>query len=248
MKVIAGYNIKGGVGKTATIVNLAHLASVDGLRTLVWDLDPQGAATFYFRVRPKPRGGAKSLVSGKRDLDPLIKGTDFERLDLLRARFSFRNLDLALAQTKKPLKALARLIAPLSARYDVLFFDCSPGISLTSESVFAAADVLLVPTIPTTLSLRTLDQITAYLDKKGVRDLLVLPFFSMVDVRRSLHRQVCEAGARSEHGFLDTHIPYASIVEQMGLRRAPLTAYAPGSIPGLAYATLWREISARVFD
>lgn len=248
MRVLAGYNIKGGVGKTATVVNLAHLASQEGLRTLVWDLDPQGAATFYFRIRPKARGGAKRLIEGRRDPHDLVKGTDYEHLDLLRARFSFRNLDLALARTRKPHRALARLIAPLAASYDLLLFDCPPAISLTSESVFGAADALLVPTIPTTLSIRSLDQITAYLQRHELDSLAVLPFFSMVDARKALHRGICRQGLEQPRGFLRTAIPYASLIEQMGIKRAPLTAYAPGSMPGLAYAALWREIRDRVVN
>jgi len=56
MRILASYNIKGGVGKTATAVNLAYLAANAGMRTLVWDLDPQGAASFYFRIKPKVKG------------------------------------------------------------------------------------------------------------------------------------------------------------------------------------------------
>ena len=229
MKVIAGYNIKGGVGKTAAIVNLAHLAAGSGHRTLVWDLDPQGAATFYFRVKPKPAGGIKRLVEGRRDLHALVKETDYENLDLLRARFSFRNLDLALADSTKPLKRFATLIRPLAASYDLLLFDCAPGITLTAESVFGASHALLVPTIPTTLSLRTLEQLSCHLAARPEPP-AILAFFSMVDVRKSLHRRICETGLAS-HDFLRSAIPYASVVEQMGLRRAPVTAYAPRQPP-----------------
>ena len=68
MKVVATYNIKGGVGKTSTAVNIAYLAARDGLRTLIWDLDPQGSATYLFRVKPKVKGGGKALVAGRRTL------------------------------------------------------------------------------------------------------------------------------------------------------------------------------------
>ncbi|NLC70075.1 MAG: hypothetical protein GX751_01815 [Desulfuromonadaceae bacterium] len=64
------------------------------MTTLVWDLDPQVAATFYFRVKPKIKGGGKNLFRGKPDLTGLVKGTDFENLDLLPADFSCRHLDL----------------------------------------------------------------------------------------------------------------------------------------------------------
>ncbi|MGB5517197.1 MAG: ParA family protein, partial [Gammaproteobacteria bacterium] len=75
MKIIAIYNIKGGVGKTATAVNLSYLASLDGARTLIWDLDPQGAASYYFRIKAKVKGGGRKLVEGKKDLDDAVKGT-----------------------------------------------------------------------------------------------------------------------------------------------------------------------------
>ena len=83
MKSIAVWTVKGGVGKTSAAVNLAHAAATDGLRTLLWDLDPQGAACFYFRVKPKVKGGGRKLIRGKVAVDPQIRGTDFEGLDLL---------------------------------------------------------------------------------------------------------------------------------------------------------------------
>jgi chromosome partitioning protein len=58
-RVLATYNIKGGVGKTSAAVNLAYLAARDGARTLLWDLDPQGASTYLFRVKPKVKGGGR---------------------------------------------------------------------------------------------------------------------------------------------------------------------------------------------
>ena len=178
MRIYGVYNIKGGVGKTATAVNLAYLSAREGARTLLWDLDPQAAATFTFRIRPRVRGGGKKLIKGKLDLDGLIRGTDFERLDLLPADFSYRNMDLALDATKKPTQAFARLLLPLSEEYDRIFLDCPPSISLVSEAVFVSADLLLVPTIPTPLSLRTLDQLVDHLGERKGASPRVLPFFS----------------------------------------------------------------------
>ena len=101
MKIFATYNIKGGVGKTATAVNLAYLAARDGYRVLLWDLDPQGAASFLFRVRPRVKGGGKALIQGTRPVDDAIKGTDFDDLDLLPADFTYRNLDLRAGQRQE---------------------------------------------------------------------------------------------------------------------------------------------------
>ncbi len=243
MKVYATYNIKGGVGKTAAAVNLAYLSARAGLKTLVWDLDPQGAASFYFRVKPKMKGSVRGLIHGKRHPDGLIRETDYPGLDLLRAHFSYRNLDLTLAECKRPDRRLARVLALFAGRYERVYLDCAPGITLASESVFHAADVLLVPTIPTTLSLRTLEQLLRHLKREGPKHVRVLPFYSMLDARKSLQRRICEATARTP-GFLKTRIPYASLVEQMGERRAPLPAYAPSSPASRAFGALWQELEA----
>ncbi len=248
MKVLAILNIKGGVGKTATAVNLGFLAARSGWRTLLWDLDPQGAASFYLRVKPKIRGGGKKLVRGELDVEGLIKGSDFEGLDLLPADFSYRKMDIALDGTRKPRRRLGRLIEPLSVDYDLALLDCPPGMTLVLESALAAAGCLLVPTIPTPLSLRTLDQLARHLRKKGPRDLTVLPFFSMVDRRRKTHREIVDGDREGPYRFLKTSIPYSSTVERMGVLRKPLAAYAPQSRAAKAYRALWAEVNQHLVD
>jgi chromosome partitioning protein len=124
MKVLATYSIKGGVGKTAAATNLAWLAARDGGPTLIWDLDPQGAATFNYHVRPRVKGGAKGLVREERPLEKAIKGTEYPGLDLLPADFRYRNLDLQLDQAKKSTRRLARLLKQLKGDYEWVILDC----------------------------------------------------------------------------------------------------------------------------
>ena len=133
MKVYATYNIKGGVGKTSTAVNLAYLAAKSGHRVLLWDLDPQGAATYLFRIKPRVKGGGRGLVSGERPVDDAVKATDFDNLDLLPADFSYRNLDLELDRRKRPLEGITRELSRLEESYDLAILDCPPSISLLSE-------------------------------------------------------------------------------------------------------------------
>ena len=243
--VLATYNIKGGVGKTSAAVNLAHLAARDGAPTLLWDLDPQGAATYLFRVRPKVRGGARKLVRLKTEVDGLIKGTDHPGLDLLPADFSYRHMDLALDAVKKPTRRLSRVLKPLLAEYEYVFLDCPPSISLVSESVFKAADALLVPVVPATLSARTLDQLGAVLDGSP----RLLAFFSMVDRRKRLHRDVMETLRGTRAGeVLETVIPAAASIERMGLERDAVSAYAPRGAAAAAYEDLWSEVRVRMGD
>lgn len=245
MKVLALYSIKGGVGKTSSAVNLAFNAAQAGYRTLVWDLDPQGASSYYFRIKPKIKGGSKDLLAGKRDLDELIKGTDFDNLDLIPADFSFRNLDLLLDDKKKPIQQLKKRLKPLADEYDFIFLDCPPNISLLSEAVFEAADLLLSPIIPTTLSLRTLAQLTKFIEDHDLAKHSLMPFFSMVDGRKNLHKDIMRQVLVDYPAMLKTLIPYASDIERMGLERKPLAAYSGKSRSAGAYRELWQEILAR---
>jgi chromosome partitioning protein len=242
MKILATYNIKGGVGKTSTAVNLAYLAARDGYRVLLWDLDPQAAASFLFRVRPRVKGGGKALIRGTRPVDDAIKGTDFDGLDLLPADFTYRNLDLMLDSAKKPARRLASLLAPLRAEYDVVILDCPPSISLLSESVLHAADLLLVPLIPTTLSVRTLDQL---IDGFAGHKPQVLAFFSMIDRRKRLHQEIARDLPRQRPEFATTVIPALSVIERMSVERAPVAAFAPRTQAALRYGELWREARER---
>ncbi len=246
MRIIGVYNIKGGVGKTATAVNLAYLSAQEGLRTLVWDLDPQGAASFYFRIKPRVKGGGKKMVRGKRDLDDLIKGSDFDNLDLLPADFSYRNMDLVLNEAKKPAKQLLKLLRPLSHEYDRIFLDCPPSISLVSENIFRAADMLLVPMIPTPLSLRTYRQMRRFFRDHKIKGVDLIPFFSMADRRKRVHLDIMEQTPNSHQEILNSSIPYASSVEKMGIERAPLGSFDPNCPAGKAYEELWQEVKGRL--
>ncbi len=242
MQVLATYNIKGGVGKTAAAVNLSYLAAAEGYRTLVWDLDPQGAASFYFRIKPKVKGKLKQMFSGKNPLEKHIKATDYDNLDLLPADFSYRNMDVILQADDKGPVRMKKLLRPLRDAYDFVFLDCPPSVSKMSEAVFMASSVLLVPTIPTVLSVRTLEQLQEFLRRREISHCAVFPFFSMVDKRRSLHRELLQELPANNPGYLLSQIPYASEVERMGLRRAPIGAFAANSWPSLAYQALWREV------
>jgi cellulose biosynthesis protein BcsQ len=246
MKIIATYSIKGGVGKTSTAVNLAFVAARQGHKVLVWDLDPQGAASFYFRVKPRIKSDKLGFLEGEVELDDVVKDTEFENLDILPADFAYRNLDLVFDEQKKPTSRLKKLLKSIRREYDFVFLDCPPNINLVSENVFEAADVLLVPLIPTTLSLRTFKQLIRFLRHADLSRVELLPFFSMVDRRKKLHTEMVESLPQRVPGFLRTHIPTTSEIERMGVVRAPIGAKGTTRATARLYEDLWREVHGRL--
>ncbi len=246
MTILALYSNKGGVGKTAAAVNLAYLAAQSGLSTLICDLDPQASTTFYFRVKPKLKPKARGLIRGRKQIERSIKGTDYENLDLLPADFSHRNLDITFNRQKSRKQRLKLTLDPLRAEYDLIILDTPPTINILAENIFNAADQLLVPLIPTTLSVRTHLQLLAFLKENKYRLDDVNTFFSFVDGRKKMHREL-EAWARGNFaGVLHSVIPYLSHVEQMGIYREPVPAFAPTSPASKAYLDLWEEIQQKL--
>ena len=165
MTLLAIYSNKGGVGKTATAVNLSFLAAQAGAKTLLCDLDPQGSATYYFRVKPKLRSGVKGLIKGGKKVYKSIKGTDYENLDLLPADFSLRNLDVIFNKLKRSKKRLKKILGPFKDEYDFIILDCPVTISTLAENILNTVDYALVPLIPTTLSVRTYRQLLFFCKK-----------------------------------------------------------------------------------
>ena len=246
MSIIAIFNIKGGVGKSTTAVNLAYLSSQNAGPTLLCDMDPQGSATFTFRIKPPKKLNAKNLLKGGKHIDRNIRATDYPGLDLLPASFSFRKLNVKLNARKRPRHRFEKVFLPLAEQYQNILFDCPPGITLESENIFHLARCILIPLIPTTLSFVTFEKLMDFFEKKQLHTSKVLVFLSMVDRRRKLHRRMTEELKSSSNRFLNTEIPYSSDVEKTALNREPMVVTHPGSRASKDFRDLWDEILLRM--
>lgn len=240
MVTIALYNLKGGVGKTSASVNLAYLAAGSGLKTLVWDLDPQGSSSYFFNVEAVTKNESKKLFTDEMSVKDAVQDSAFENLWVIPADISARNADLVLDDLKQSKKKLKTLLGSLK-QFDLVIFDCPPGISLLHENVFNAADWVLMPNIPTTLSIRSFETVVHYFDDNSLDTGKIKCFFSMVDHRKNLHHEVMQQFYKDKV-FFKNYIPYLSDVEKMGSHQQPVFEYANSSYAAQCFRDLWAEV------
>jgi chromosome partitioning protein len=243
MKTISVYSIKGGVGKTTTAANLAWAAAQTGKRTLLVDLDPQGASSFYFRVRPRKGAKARRIIGGGDGLVDAIRASDHEGLDVLPAHLSYRHLDVLLDGMKKSRTRLRKALKAAADDYDLAVLDAPPNITLLSENLFDASQLVLVPVIPTPLSERTWGQLQAFFQDRDLPLKKLTPFFSMVQKGLRLHQETM-ARLRAQEPFLQTVIPRSADIERMAEHREPVLVTVPRRPASLACRDLCQEVLA----
>lgn len=240
MNVLAVGGMKGGVGKTATAVNLAAAAGQNGWRVLLCDLDPQGAATFCVGAAPPEqhpllrRRPHKSLVDA-------ITSTPVPGLSVLGADTALRAFERA---PRRASRDLTRVLAPLRPHIDLVVFDSPPGLTTTLDHLLRVSDVLLLPTEPAPLPIRATQTLVDYAASRPMAGAL-WGVWSMVDERKPLHRRTLRT---SPDGlpFFSAQIPMSSAVERMAEHRAPAVTASPQSLAARRYHDLFAEVAELV--
>ncbi len=242
MAVVAVYSVKGGVGKTTMAANLAWCsAAISKRETLLWDLDASGGAGFLLGVEARRKRTADSIFSLDSDPAKLIRKTGMPRLDLLPADESIRALDAQLLGLGKK-KRIAKLTAALAKRYDRIIFDCPPVLNELSAQVVRAADLVIVPIPPSPLSARAFEMVVEEVQAHGAGHPPILPVLSMLDMRRSLHKEARAANPKWPA------VPQSSAIEQCAVRQLPVGVFAPASPGAVAFRKLWTAIERKLAE
>lgn len=248
---LALVNLKGGVGKTTTAVNLAAAFARSGLRALVVDLDPQGSASLSLGVhREEADPSSAELLAGKAEAAAVIRPTGVEGIDLIPASLRLAGLDLALARKHEPEKLLKKALVPIRRRYDIVLLDCPPGLSVLSLNGLAAANAFIVPLVPHSLDMEALagflEVLETHRDRIGKMPENLGILLTMVDHRTLVTDELVQA-IRKRYGqqVLRTEIPVNVRLAQAPGQGRTIFDFESWSTGAFAYGKLGAEVLRR---
>jgi chromosome partitioning protein len=246
MQIIAVANRKGGVGKTATSVNLSACLALKGKHVLLIDVDPQGGSTVSLGL---DKGTQKvtiynCLIEGE-PLSEAIRSTEIQGLDIIPSNLDMDGADLELAPKMARESVLKRLLAPVNS-YDYVLIDCPPNMGLTTLNALIACTDVLIPvqaeyhSLEGTADLKqTLADMAEFLGHSPKRRFLV----TMVS-RATKHSAAVIEILREQFGeeVYNTVIPRNVSVAKAPSFGKPVVTYAPDSAGAKAYWNLAEEV------
>ncbi len=145
-KITAVANQKGGVGKTTTAINITASLAAAEKRVLLIDADPQGNSTSGLGLdKNSSNGSLYDLYIEKKNLEDIIQPTSQDNLKIIPSNIELIGAELELSTKESRETILKTALEPVKGRYDYIFIDCPPSLSLLTLNALVAADSLLIP-------------------------------------------------------------------------------------------------------
>lgn len=248
MKTISIVNLKGGVGKTITAVNLAAiLATEHDRRVLLIDADHQGNASRFYRVPAEPGSLADLFEGTVTCCEEIVQHTIYRGLDVIPSDMSLASLDIDGALPRDmALRALTDLRDACTEddAYDYIIIDCPPALSVSSISAIAASDDIVIPVKPGCFEIDGMAELTGQIASvrranKAVRVAgVLLTMWHNADVVRQGEAWLRE---NSPVRVFDTHIRRTDRIDESTFAREPVCQWSPTSAASRDYRAWVRE-------
>ena len=248
--IIAVINQKGGVGKTTTVINLAASLSILGQNNLIIDLDPQGNATTGLgKSNNDEDKNIYNLLIKKNDLQQTIQNTQVKNLDVVGSNVNLSGLEVETANDANRAFVLKQILEKeksLLSKYDNIFIDCPPSLSLLTIMALVASDELLVPLQTEFFALEGITQLVKTIDRikinlnpeLQVRGILL----TMFDKRNKLSSQVDkEARSYFKEKVYQTLIPRNVRLSEAPSHGLPCVVYDKNCLGSKSYLSLAKE-------